>query len=57
MNKKRRQQKREEAEKRQEAYNKLSIKGKIAKLDAKLGKGVGARKERTKLGKKEQKEL
>jgi hypothetical protein len=42
-----------EAETRQEAYNKLTTTQKIAKLDKKLGKGIGAKKERAKLLKKE----
>ena len=39
----------EEAKDRQEAYAKLSKKQKIAKLDEKLGKGVGAVKQRERL--------
>ena len=38
-----------EAEERQVAYSKLSVKEKIAKLDKKFGKGLGAKKERAKL--------
>jgi len=41
--------KREEAEKRQKTYNNLSKKEKISRLDKKLGRGVGAKKEREKL--------
>lgn len=40
---------REEAASRQEAYNKLSAKEKLEKLDEKLGVGVGAKKQRAKL--------
>lgn len=42
-------QKREEAETRQAAYDKLSVKEKVARLDKKLGKGVGAKKQRERL--------
>ena len=45
----RRNQRREAAEVRQEAHNKLSIEQKIAKLDKKLGNNQGAQKERKKL--------
>jgi len=41
--------KREEAAKRQADYDKLSIKEKLAKLDAKLGPGQGAEHQRAKL--------
>jgi len=41
--------KREEAVIRQEGYDKLTLQQKIAKLDRKLGKGIGAMKERTRL--------
>ena len=34
---------------RQEAHQKLSAAQKVAKLDARLGKGIGAQKERKKL--------
>lgn len=40
---------REEAAKRQADYDKLSIKEKLAKLDAKLGPGQGAERQRAKL--------
>ena len=43
--------KRQEAETRQKIYNKLSSKEKIEKLDKKLGKSVGAKKQRQKLNK------
>ena len=43
--------KREEAKTRQTIYDKLSTKQKIEKLDKKLGKGIGAKKERQKLNK------
>lgn len=39
----------EEAAERQAAYSKLSAKEKIALLDARLGKGIGAAKQRAKL--------
>ena len=38
-----------EAKERQEAYNKLTPKQKLDKLDKKLGEGVGAKKQRAKL--------
>ena len=38
-----------EAKQRQEAYDKLTPKEKIARLDQKLGKGVGATKQRARL--------
>ena len=41
--------KRKEAESRQEVYGNLSAKEKIAKLDKKFGKGLGAKKERIRL--------
>ncbi len=43
--------KREDAEARQAEYDKLTIQEKIARLDKKLGKGLGAKKERAKLNK------
>jgi len=43
--------KREEAEKRQEIYNSLSIDEKIDKLNKKYGKNKGAKKQREKLKK------
>jgi len=45
------EQKRAEAALRQEEYDKLTTKQKIAKLDAKLGTGRGAVKQRKKLRK------
>lgn len=51
---KRIEQKRKEAQERQEKYNNLSIKEKIAKLDKKFGKGIGAKKERAKLRKRKE---
>jgi hypothetical protein len=39
----------EEAKERNTAFKKLSKEEKIAKLDAKLGKGKGAKKQREKL--------
>ena len=42
----------EEAIRRQKEYDKLTIEQKIAKLDNKYGKGIGAKKEREKLKKK-----
>lgn len=41
----------DEAKERQEAYDKLSIEEKVAKLDAKLGAGAGAVKQRARLAK------
>jgi len=41
-----------EAKERQVDYNKLTIAERIAKLDKKFGKGLGAKKERAKLLKK-----
>lgn len=38
-----------EAVLRQETYDELTPKQKLAKLDARLGEGVGARKERVRL--------
>lgn len=38
-----------EADERQAEYDKLTPKQKLAKLDQKLGKGVGAKKQREKL--------
>lgn len=43
------EQKRQEAEQRQVAYDGLSTEQKIGKLDDKLGKGVGATKQRKRL--------
>lgn len=43
---------REEAIIRQKSHNELTIGQKIAKLDDKFGKGLGAKKERAKLKKK-----
>lgn len=48
--------KKEEAIIRQKEYNKLTIEQKIAKLDTKFGKDLGAKKERIKLAKKLNKE-
>ena len=42
-------QKREEAQIRQEEYSKLTPKQKLDRLDARLGPGVGAKKERARL--------
>ena len=39
----------EEAITRQKEYNKLTIEQKIARLDEKYGKGLGAKKERERL--------
>lgn len=47
--------KKEEAIIRQQEYNKLTIDQKRAKLDEKFGKGLGAKKERTKLQLKNEK--
>jgi len=41
--------KRTEAEVRQETYDNLSAREKVAKLDARLGKGKGAEKERLRI--------
>jgi hypothetical protein len=41
----------EEAVSRQETYDKLTATQKIKKLDKKLGKGIGAKKQRAKLNK------
>jgi hypothetical protein len=49
--KKRHQKRHEEAEKRQAEYDKLTPKQKIAKLDKKLGKNRGEKKERAKIQK------
>jgi len=43
---------RDSAKERQLEYNKLTIADRIAKLDKKLGKGLGAIRERAKLQKK-----
>lgn len=43
------EQKQEEAKARQEAYDKLSPKEKLARLDAMFGKGQGAARERQRL--------
>ncbi len=47
----RRQDKRQGADERQEAHDKLTTEQKVAKLYKKLGKGLGATKERAKLAK------
>ena len=47
--KKSREQKNEEALHRQVKYDSLSVSQKRAKLDKKLGKGIGAKKERRRL--------
>lgn len=47
----RNKQRREAALERQEAYSKLTPQQKLKKLDAKLGSGVGAIRERAKLHK------
>jgi septal ring factor EnvC (AmiA/AmiB activator) len=47
----RREQRRTEAQLRQAEYDKLSPAQRIAALDARLGKGKGARKERARLAK------
>jgi hypothetical protein len=44
--------KREEAQNRQDGYDELTIEQKIARLDFKFGKNVGATKERAKLQRK-----
>ncbi|MEK6880574.1 MAG: hypothetical protein AABY22_13235 [Nanoarchaeota archaeon] len=44
----RKNQRRTEAKERQSQHNKLTKEQKIAKLDNKLGKGIGAIKERAK---------
>lgn len=43
------EQRQAEAKARQDAYSKLTVQEKIAKLDAKLGVGVGAVKQRKRL--------
>ncbi|KKN47007.1 hypothetical protein LCGC14_0666990 [marine sediment metagenome] len=50
-NKSGRATKREEAEARQVEYNTLTPKEKLSKLDKKLGKDIGAKKERARLHK------
>ena len=45
----RKEERRAEAKKRQAAYNKLTPAQKLAKLDAKFGKGQGAQKQRARL--------
>lgn len=40
------------AKERQEVYDQLTTKQKIADLDRRLGKGVGAKKQRAKLAKR-----
>ena len=47
------EQKREEAEARQKVYDGLSTRQKIARIDARLGIGIGATKERQRLAEKE----
>ena len=44
------EKKKKEAQSRQEAYSNLTPNQKIQKLDQKLGRGGGAKKERTRLG-------
>ena len=46
------EEKRREAELRQEAYGQLSLKGRLNKLDNLFGKGRGAKKERARLQQK-----
>jgi len=41
--------KQEQALARQSAHDKLDVNGKIAKLDTRLGKDIGAKRERAKL--------
>ena len=48
---KNKQMKQEDAKIRNESHSTLSPQQKLAKLDEKFGKGVGAKKERTKLNK------
>ena len=48
-------QKRKEAEERQEKYNKLSVEERREKLNKKLGKNVGAKRERERLSKQKEK--
>jgi hypothetical protein len=45
----RKERRKEDADERQEAYDKISRVNKIARLDVKFGKGKGAKKERVKL--------
>jgi hypothetical protein len=40
---------REEAKERQENYSKLTVEQKLAAIDAKLGMGIGAKKQRARL--------
>jgi len=47
----RKEQRIKEANERQEAYDKLTTKQRIQKLDKKLGKNLGAKKQRAKLQK------
>ena len=49
--------KRQEAVERQEAYDKLSVQEKIDLLDRRLGKGVGATKQRLKLSMPSEKDV
>jgi len=49
LRKDKKEQRQKEAKARQAAYNKLTPKEKIAALDMKLGKDVGAEKQRKKL--------
>ena len=44
-----RDQRKSEAEARQEAHDKLTSQQKLAKLDKRLGKGIGAKKERARI--------
>jgi hypothetical protein len=49
LRKDRKEKRKAEAKTRQEAYDKLTPKAKLALLDKKLGKGVGAEKQRARL--------
>lgn len=49
------EQKREAAKVRQAAYDKLSVKQKLARLDNLFGEGLGAKRERARLVKTERK--